>query len=382
MLVYTTSTMTNSIENLQVHDLVCITLDIHLWSGRQALKRDALIASNPSLAGLPPEGLASMGSVRICDPDEVRKFARLKAEAHRILELEGLPFLGSVAVTVDKFDEVAKKLDIIKAKFRTMALDLLNRYDAQAKNWKDRWCKENPAHAHLLRRMPTAEQVVGKLSFNYHPYRVSAPTDESGTAANSLFTEQLHGLKGELLTSIGIEATDLLKKYLVDTDTGQRRDKITQKTLRPLKRITAKLHDFSFVDQTVKPLADLIDHVLTQTPSDGPITGTSLLMIFNLANMLSNPAAAARIASAAMEQGPEAVVDEFEFIAGRVSAAVAKDSAAMPSDLPVILGSSSGNHPSTELPLIIDQLTELASTDVIPAIQVAQVESDFVLDFI
>ena len=46
--------MNNIPKALQASNLVCVMLDIHLWSGRQALKRDHLIASNPSLAALPP----------------------------------------------------------------------------------------------------------------------------------------------------------------------------------------------------------------------------------------------------------------------------------------------------------------------------------------
>ena len=149
--------MNNIPKALQASNLVCVMLDIHLWSGRQALKRDHLIASNPSLAALPPAELASMGSVRICDPEEVRAFQRIKNEAIRLLEENGLPFLGAYGIPADRFNGVYAKLVDIGNKFTARASDLLKRYDADAVAWKAKWHKDNPAHAHLLTRMPDAQ---------------------------------------------------------------------------------------------------------------------------------------------------------------------------------------------------------------------------------
>lgn len=92
-------TNTPNVHQLDAKALICVQLDIKLWSGRQALKREHLVQSNPLLASLPPQDLASMGSVRICDPEEVRVFARIKNEAIRALGEAGLPLLGAIQAT-------------------------------------------------------------------------------------------------------------------------------------------------------------------------------------------------------------------------------------------------------------------------------------------
>lgn len=302
------------IKTIKSENVICVLLDIHLWSGRQALKRDHLIAANPSLSDLPPADLASMGSIRICDPEEVRVFQRLKNEAIRVLSDNGVALLGAIAIPVGLFDEVNKKLQDIGARFSANANSLLVRYDTEAQKWRDKWAKENPLHAHLLRRMPDAQSVVGRLSYGYHSYAVQPPASGETHTANNHFDNQLKGLKGELLNGAAAEANDLLTKYLVrkTDDANQKRDRITQKTLRPFKRVSAKLRSFAFVDPCVGPLADVIDSVLQSLPSDGPVEGVHLLSVWNLATMLSNPIQSARLGEQAFMGGADAaLLDNF-----------------------------------------------------------------------
>lgn len=303
-------TMNNIPKALQASNLVCVMLDIHLWSGRQALKRDHLIASNPSLAALPPAELASMGSVRICDPEEVRAFQRIKNEAIRLLEENGLPFLGAYGIPADRFNGVYAKLVDIGNKFTARASDLLKRYDTDAAAWKAKWHKDNPAHAHLLTRMPDAQSVVGKLRFGFHPFAVQAPAADTTHAANDHFGAQLKGLKGELLSDAAVEANDLLTKYLVSKEGSHvgKRERITQKTLRPFKRISGKLRSFAFIDPSIAPLADVIDSVLRTLPAEGAVEGADLIAVWNLATMLSNPVQASRIAEISHAAGADSAM--------------------------------------------------------------------------
>lgn len=321
------------IKSIQSENVICVLLDIHLWSGRQALKRDHLIESNPTLSGLPPAELASMGSVKICDPAEVRAFQRLKNEAIRVLEENGVPLLGAIAIPTHVFDEVHKKLTDIGNRFDKLAQSLLLRYDTEAAKWRSKWAAQNPRHAHLLKRMPDAQSVVGRLGFGFHPYTVQPPRAAEGHGANDLFNSQLKGLKGELLNGAAAEANDLLSKYLVCKESSEKRERITQKTLRPFKRISSKLRSFAFVDPCVAPLADVIDSVLQSLPVEGPIEGASLISVWNLASLLSNPVRASRLAEQASQHGADTAllgIDPINFIAKDTSGAVEQASAQAP----------------------------------------------------
>ena len=299
--------MTAQVKVISAKKLICVTLDIHLWGGRQALKREHLQAYDSSISTLPPSALASMGSVKICDPEEVRVFQRLKNEAIRLLEDNGLPLLGAIGIPDDKFDSVYQSLQTIGAKFDAAAQDLFLRYDQQVDAWRTKWKRENPGNTHLLGRIPDAQSVCGKLNFGFHCYAVEQPVGAGEHAANGTYVSQLQGLKGELFKACAAEANDLLTKYLIKSDgsSSSVKEAITQKTLRPLKRTMAKLRSFSFVDPSANALAELIEWSLRQVPDNGPITGPGLISIWSLARTLADPVEAARIAEVSMTFGPE-----------------------------------------------------------------------------
>ena len=60
-----------NIKQTKTDGIVCVALDIHLWSGRKRLRKEALLSKNPMLADLPPESLATLGSIKIADPDDL-----------------------------------------------------------------------------------------------------------------------------------------------------------------------------------------------------------------------------------------------------------------------------------------------------------------------
>lgn len=289
-------------------NIVCIQLEIHLWSGYQTIKRENLIAAvGASLADLPPEALATMGTVKICDPTEVAVFTKLKGRAKRLLESVGLPILGSYGVPVGTVESVYAELTKIQDEFNTAANDLLATYDTKSKAWVKKWQAQNPGYAHLLNRLPKAEAVFGKLSFAFHAYSITAP-EAAGPAAAHAFGIQLTGLKGELMRDAQAEAANLVTKYLYqDRADGVRqpREYITPKTLRPLARIASKLESFAFVDPSVGPLAKVINNVLSRMPTVGPIAGPSLVEVWNLSNMLMRPDIAARIGEMALNSGED-----------------------------------------------------------------------------
>lgn len=307
-------TNTPNVHQLDAKALICVQLDIKLWSGRQALKREHLVQSNPLLASLPPQDLASMGSVRICDPEEVRVFARIKNEAIRALGEAGLPLLGAIGVPQPEFPAVYRKLCEIGNKFNAKAADLFTKYDANASAWKTKWQNENPSNAHLLARLPSAQQVVGKLRFDFHCYTIESPKDLSAEAG-SHFDRQVTGLKGELLAEAAEVGNDMLSRYLIRQDSsshGGKREHITQKTLRPLKRIVGKLRTFAFVDPSIAPLADVIESVLASLPADGQVDGAGLISVWNLATLLSNPANASKIAAVAQTFGADQAIMDMD----------------------------------------------------------------------
>ena len=254
-----------TIKTVSTHDVVCFVLETHLWSGRIQLRAEDLKKFSSSAAPLPDSALASLGSVKICDPEVVRTFERLKREAQAVLETTGLNLFKARAVPMHRHAEVRAKLDDIKARFNDAARKLLLAYDQVIGAWRTKWLAENPGYGHLLDRIPKAETVFGRLSFEYHDYRVEPPMGSFDDDAGAEFTTKLTGLRGELYAEAAREAVALLESIF--DKAGSKRDYITPKTLGPFKRIADRFRDFQAIDPSALSAAELIDATITQALS-------------------------------------------------------------------------------------------------------------------
>jgi hypothetical protein len=289
------------IKQTQAQGLICVTLDVHLWSGRKRLRKEALLAKNPEFANLPPESLATLGSIKIADPDDLAPFNRVKREAEKLLLVNGLPLLGTTGIPETKLDRVFKGLTSAKTEFDSMRQEMHREYENRIREWRDKI--DNKDWAHLINDIPTPEYVAGRLAFGFHLCRVSAPSEDIVSPANDLYGRQVTGLKGELFGDAAREARVLMERYLTGSGGDgvvRKRDKITQKTLGPLRRVAEKLRSFSFLDPSVGPMAEVVEHILSLLPTEGPIDGVHLLHIWTLARTLANEKAAEEAAAIAM----------------------------------------------------------------------------------
>ena len=308
--------------------LVCVVLDIHIWSGRRHLERSDLIQSNPEFNKLPEKELANLGSVKICDPEDIRTFHTLKGRAERVLGRAGLPTLGAIGVPAERFEAVHDELVALQQQFQGLARSFVAAYDQRIASWKATHLQTNPDWAPLFHNVPTATHVAGRLSLDFHPFRIAAPAAGGDQPAlNARFDQQLHGLKGELLQQLADEATHLVSACRV---TGGKepsavpRAHVTARTMAPLQRAAAKLTSFRFIDPSIGPLADVISEVLAGLPLAGRIDGVRLMRVWSLASMLSTPRQAAEMAALA-QQGVAA-----DDLLGSVAASVAVGPAIAP----------------------------------------------------
>jgi hypothetical protein len=309
--------------------LVCVVLDIHIWSGRRHLERSDLIQSNPEFSKLPEKELANLGSVKICDPEHIRQFHTLKDQAERVLGRAGLPMLGAIGVPADRFNTVHDELVKLQQQFQTLARNFIAAYDQRIAGWKARHLQTNPDWEPLFNNVPTATHVAGRLSFDFHPFRIAAPAPRNDhPALNDRFDQQLHGLKGELLQELAAEATRLVAACIEggkEQANAVPREHVTARTMGPLRRAATKLTSFRFIDPGVGPLADVIEEVLAGLPLAGRIDGVRLMRVWSLASMLSTPLQAAEMAQLAQEG---AAADD---LLGLVAASVAVAPRAAPS---------------------------------------------------
>jgi hypothetical protein len=282
-------------------DLVCIQLEVHIWSGRRHLDKTDLIHANPEFGKLPEKELANMGSVKICDPAQIKVFQRIKNQAELALARAGLPILGAVGVPAAKYTEIAAKLQELQDEYTKEAAAFVTAYDTAISSWKMKHLLAHPEWEQLFRDLPTAAHVGGRLSFEFHPYRISAPAEED-SPLNQRFHDQIGGLKGELVREVAQEATSFVASLMQSKDNvTTNREFITPKTLGPLKRAAEKLGTFAFIDPSIGPLSEMIHGLLAEVPALGHIEGQHLMMLGAIARLLSDPKGVINLSAVACE---------------------------------------------------------------------------------
>lgn len=327
-----------TMRDVELTGINCLTLEIHLWSGKKRLRKEALIARNPAFAELPPKSLATLGSIKICDADDLAPFTKIKRRAEKLMATHGLPILGSYGFSDSNYDAVYAELAEMKLEFEDIVRKFELRFEKAIETWRNH--PDNIGWSGLIKDIPTPEKVAGKLSFDFHPLRITAPTGDMASQAVAHHRQKMTGLKGELFEDGAAEAQMLIDKCLYSRDSFgavKKRDKVTWKTLRPLKRIATKFQSFAFLDPTVEPLVEMIEHVLDLLPAEGPIDGVHLVHIWALAQTLADPVKAAEVASMAYERDDPAQAFETVVTTRKAPAISATQSAVFDSPVQVVL---------------------------------------------
>lgn len=253
--------------------LVCVVLDIHLWSGRRKLTPKDLLKVAPE--HLPPQDLASLGSKKICDPGELSEFTRLKRRAERLLLESGYRFLGGYGIPADKLDAVRDQLQSLQAEFNRYKTGFIARYDANVEQWITR----HPEWETIIRSAVTpVKRVDEKIHFGFRIFRVAAATSEE-EEGESLMEGAYHSI----LSEVAISARETWKV------TFKGRSTVTQRALSPIRKMRDKLQGLSFVDPRIYPIAENIENVLSGCPKTGEISGGKLSELQSLVLLLMDP---------------------------------------------------------------------------------------------
>ena len=259
--------------------VICFELGaISLWSGRRKLKKEDLRLQSED--EVPPEAIASLGSKKIIDPEEINEFEAMKKEAHRECAKIGIRFLGGYAVPEGAAQDLAAKLDEIGARFLSKKAQFLADYDDKVSDW----ISSHPEWSSMLNAAALNHaDVDSKLHFGWSSFRVVAAQDEAhDDPLNKGLSSELSGLSGQLYREIAKAAAMVMEQSLLG------RERVSQKILSPIRTIRSKLLGLSFLDTRVNPLIQTIDHVTGLLPAAGWIDGLALSALHGLVFILSS----------------------------------------------------------------------------------------------
>jgi len=259
--------------------LLVVKLDATIWGGRKKLHKEDLILGDGSV--LPPEDLASLGSKKIADPNELAVFNRLKKEAERVCLKVGTRFLGGFAVPEDFIGPILTELERIAMGFSLARDKFLSGYDDAVKGW----VAKHPEFAEAITRaVDPVETVAANLRFDYVVFRVSQPQPPEDGVSQELtanLDRKVESLSDTLFREVAQDAADLVENSLLG------RQSVTRKALSPLKKVRDKLDGLAFLDHRVNRVVQTLDEILSRVPKTGPLDGAYLQEVFALALLLS-----------------------------------------------------------------------------------------------
>ena len=279
-------TLENQLETLERVDLVSI--DCSIWSGRKRLRSDDIKLG----AGgkLPPAQVASLGSKRIIDPEDLSVFHALKKRAERTCEAIGVRFLGGYAVPREKTEAVSQTLGEIAKSFTKEKEEFLQRYDGAV----EAWVKQYPDFERQLRKELTPlEQVRTRIGFEYALYRVAGTATATGHLG-----DQVGRLGSQLLREIAVEARELYEQSFAGSAGSDR--KASRKSLGPIRRMREKLAGLGFLDSAVAPMVKTIDALFAAVPKTGPLEDALYDQALAIVLILSDPDKVRRHATAGL----------------------------------------------------------------------------------
>jgi hypothetical protein len=246
--------------------VVCVCLDIRIWSGQKKLSpADLQIPASE----LPPQELATLGSKRLCDPGALEALHRIASRARECCQKSGVRFLSGFALPKGKAPEILNQLGELQKAFGYEKDRFLSLYEETVGSW----VATHPEWAHLLRSVVPKEQVESKIGFDFQAFAVSEPifADEtedeatSSSVANGLL-KSTHQLPETLFAEVAQMARDAWRQSFEGKTT------VTHKALRPLRAVLTKLELMKFLAAAeIQPLIDRIQQKLTELPRKGPI---------------------------------------------------------------------------------------------------------------
>ncbi|BDQ38469.1 hypothetical protein SYK_28290 [Pseudodesulfovibrio nedwellii] len=253
--------------------LMALNLDVNIWTARKKLT-----PSDFGGAELPPEELASLGSKKICNPQELRIFGTLKARAVNLLDRTGVRFIGGWAIPEDQADDIVTELISIRDDFLNAKEQFLNRYDEAVRDW----ITQHPGWERLIGSSTvSADYVRSRIGFKWQLFKLLPPTED---AVHQGLQEEINDLGGTLFGEVAKAATDTWHRCF------EGKDQVTHKALSPLRSLHKKLSGLSFVEPRVVPVVDLLETAFNRMPARGYIHGSALIMLQGVVSLLRDPA--------------------------------------------------------------------------------------------
>ena len=238
---------------------------------------------------LPPEDLASLGSMHTCDPKKLAKFESAR-NAQRLACLQyGVQRMGAFAVPKARAIELATRLDEIKNEFYAYKSEFLKDFVSSREAWINkpafaRWTEVIRTRLHSVQYLDQQIQCGWSAFVAGSTAELPLREGESVSSLGAGSLDEAAGIGYAALSEIAVLAQALMRESL-----SSERTEITQKIFSPIRRMRDKLDGLSFADPRLIGVVKYINDVISALPQKGKMTGTELGAVQTLVAALGNP---------------------------------------------------------------------------------------------
>ncbi len=245
-------------DQLLSQQLVIFFLFFRQWTGEAVMTRADLSAGIVE-GNLPSEEITgSYGSLKVIDPEVLKKFCTLKKRAETVLKDAGVPFCKGFAVPTGEAKDVADRLREIADEFNQERDNL----SQQLPQLLTKWRVEHPELNKFV--IPDPTDISRRINADFgmtHMTTVSADIDQSQSFAQVAKDDLFSGI----IKDVAKRSKDLLKRSVE----GHKPEDLSQKTLSQLRFISNKLNTLRFIHHGVAPLCTLVNGLLNIMPTKG-----------------------------------------------------------------------------------------------------------------
>ncbi|MDY0362791.1 MAG: DUF3150 domain-containing protein [Desulforegulaceae bacterium] len=269
--------------------LICVNVSVSMWAGKKVIRPEDLGLDS---AELPPQKLANFGQKKVCNPEDLRDFARIRQQTFHSLEQTGVKFLGGFAFPLAKAGEVKKMLELKREEFLQSKQLFLQKYETSLQTWLEGFPEKWREIIHPEKTVDIAE----KFRFTFSFFQIQAPPGFENEV-EAMFDDLAENFEEEIKQ----EASELWEKYF------QNRAEITARPMEKFRKLLEKAMSLVFLKPSLGPNLKRIDDELVKLP-DGKLTGSEAFTASGLIMELMN---LAPIATSETEE-TEDLLDSFE----------------------------------------------------------------------
>lgn len=197
---------------------------------------------------LPPEELATLGSLIVVDKKLLAPIEKLRARTKRLLQSKGVKVGMGTVVTAADFQPMVDTLEEIKAEFYLAKASLVASFDSELA----RRVSDHPKYGDLIKRYaPDVRRIEKRLSFDIDVYKFDVPqNDPNHNLLSKTLSRSGNDISRRLVREIA-EAVETAHKGSI-----QKSGKLVKQNLGPLRdHLLPKIKSFQLLDSSLAGVA-------------------------------------------------------------------------------------------------------------------------------